>query len=151
MLATGDANGKVVIWNMANGAPRHQLAGHTDEVNSVAFSPDGLVLATAGEDGRVVLWSTDNGQKVQMLEGHQGPVRALAFSKDGEWLASGGEEAKVLVWDMASHKLSKTLSNSTAAAVNTLVFDALKRKQMLLAGDDAGRVSRWDVALGVLR
>lgn len=148
MLATGDASGKVVIWNLANGAPRHQLAEHTDEVNSLAFSPDGRTLATAGEDGRVVLWSTDNGQKVQALEGHQGPVRALAFSRDGEWLASGGEEAKVLVWDMGTRRLSKTLTTGTAAALNTLVFDAIKRKQVLLAGDEDGRVSRWNVALG---
>jgi WD40 repeat protein len=149
MLATGDATGKVVIWNLANGAPRHQLAAHTDEVNSVAFSPDGLALATAGEDGRVVLWSTDNGQKLQSLEGHKGPVRALAFSKDGEWLASGGEEGKVLVWDMGTRRLSNTFVSS--AALNTLVFDTLKRKQVLLAGDEDGRVSKWDVAAGVPR
>jgi WD40 repeat protein len=151
MLATGDATGKVVIWNLANGAPRHQLAAHTDEVNSLAFSPDGRALATAGEDGRVVLWNTDNGQKLQSLEGHQGPVRALAFSRDGEWLASGGEEGKVLVWDMSTRRLSKTLTNSTGTALNTLVFDAWKRKQVLLAGDEGGHVSKWDVAAGVPR
>ncbi len=149
MLASGDASGKVVIWNLANGAPRLQLSEHTNDVNSLAFSPDGGTLATAGEDGRVVLWNTDNGQKVQALEGHQGPVRALAFSRDGEWLASGGEEAKVLVWDMGTRRLSKTLTTGTGAALNTLVFDVLKRKQTLLAGDEDGHVSRWNVASGV--
>ncbi len=151
MLATGDASGKVVIWNLANGAPRHQLAEHTDEVNSLAFSPDGRTLATAGEDGRVVLWSTDNGQKMQSLEGHHGPVRAVAFSRDGEWLASGGEEAKVLVWEMGTRRLAKTLDSGTSAALNTLVFDAIRRKQILLTGDEDGRVSKWDVVAGVPR
>jgi WD40 repeat protein len=151
VLATGDATGKVVIWNLANGAPRHQLAEHTDEVNSLAFSPDGRTLATAGEDGRVVLWSTDSGQKQQSLEGHRGPVRALAFSRDGEWLASGGEEAKVLVWEMSTGRLSKTLATGTGAALNTLVFDAMKQRQVLLAGDEDGRVSKWDVVAGIPR
>ncbi len=150
-LVTGEASGKVTIWNLANGAPRHRLAEHTDEVNSLAFSPDGRTLATAGEDGRVVLWSADNGQKMQSLEGHQGPVRALAFSRDGDWLASGGEEAKVLVWDMSTRRLSKTLGTGGGAALNTLVFDAMKRKQILLAGDEDGRVSKWDVVAGIPR
>jgi WD40 repeat protein len=151
MLATGEASGKVVIWNLANGVPRHRLAGHTDEVNSLAFSPDGRTLATAGEDKRVVLWSTDSGHKVQSLEGHRAAVRALAFSRDGEWLASGGEEAKVLIWDMGTLRLAKMLSTDTSAALNALVFDTMKRKQVLLAGDEDGRVSKWDVVAGVQR
>jgi WD40 repeat protein len=151
LLVTGEASGKVTIWTLANGAPRHRLAEHTDEVNSVAFSPDGRTLATAGEDGRVVLWSADNGQKMQSLEGHRGPVRALAFSRDGDWLASGGEEAKVLLWDMGTRRLAKTLGTGSSAALNTLVFDAMKRKQVLLAGDEDGRVSKWDVVAGVPR
>lgn len=149
MLASGDASGKVVIWNLANGVPRQRLAEHTDEINSLAFSPDGSVLATAGEDGRVVLWSADAGQKLQVLSGHQAAVRALAFSRDGEWLATAGEGSRVLVWDMATRTLSKTLTASSS--VNTLVFDIRKRKDILLAGDEDGRVSRWDVARGEAR
>ena len=149
MLASGDAAGNVVIWNLANGVPRQRLVEHTDEVNSLAFSPDGRVLATAGEDGRVVLWSADAGQKLQVLSGHQAAVRALAFSRDGEWLATAGEESRVLVWDMATRTLSKTLA--TNASVNTLAFDIRKRKDILLAGDEDGRVSKWDVARGEAR
>ncbi len=149
LLASGDASGNTIIWNLANGAPRQKLAEHTDEVNSLAFSPDGRVLATAGEDGRVVLWSADAGQKLQVLAGHQSGVRALAFSRDGEWLATGGDESRVLVWDMATRTLNKTLA--TNASVNTLVFDIRRRKDILLAGDEDGRLSRWDVARGELR
>jgi WD40 repeat protein len=149
LLASGDAAGKVIIWNLANGVPRKQLAEHTDEVNSLAFSPDGRVLATAGEDGRVVLWSADAGQKLQVLAGHQAGVRTLAFSRDGEWLASAGQESRVLLWDMGTRTLNKTLTAD--APVNTLVFDVRRRKDILLTGDESGRVSRWDVARGEQR
>ena len=43
--------------NVDIGALKHTLTGHTDKVNSVAFSPAGNTLASASLDRTVLLWS----------------------------------------------------------------------------------------------
>ena len=41
LLASGSADGNVVIWKASTGSLLYKLEGHTDEVSSVSFSPNG--------------------------------------------------------------------------------------------------------------
>ncbi|MFG3384398.1 WD40 repeat domain-containing protein, partial [Streptomyces sp. NPDC047999] len=60
LLATGDENGTVRLWDPATRQPTGEpLTGHTGWVLAMAFSPDGTLLATAG--GMVRLWATPTG------------------------------------------------------------------------------------------
>jgi WD40 repeat protein len=46
----------VLVWDVATGAIRRRLVGHTASVGSVAFSPDGATLATASRDTTILIW-----------------------------------------------------------------------------------------------
>ncbi len=48
MTASWDSTAKV--WDVATGDEVHTLAGHTDVVTSVVFSPDGELVVTASWD-----------------------------------------------------------------------------------------------------
>ena len=66
------------------------LAGHTDSVLSIAFSPNGKRLASGGSDKTMRLWDTETGKLLSTREEHTGPINAVAFSANGEKFWSGG-------------------------------------------------------------
>ena len=62
------------IYDALTGAEIALLTGHTDPVNSVAFSPDGKTLVSGSGDQTVRLWNVDTGDLKATLEGYTGPV-----------------------------------------------------------------------------
>ncbi|MDT7949765.1 MAG: hypothetical protein RQ897_15615, partial [Thermoflexus sp.] len=56
LLASGSDDKTVILWDVGTGERVRTLTGHTDDVNSVAFSPDGRLLASGSGDGTVILW-----------------------------------------------------------------------------------------------
>src|SRR5882724_7512154 len=63
--------------------------GHSNSVDSVAFSADGKTLASGSKDKTIKLWEVATGRGLRTLAGHSDEVRSLGFSMDGRTLASG--------------------------------------------------------------
>jgi WD40 repeat protein len=85
------------LWNVATTTKKRDLAGHTDEPISAAFSGDGKTLASTAGDGTVRLWNVANGAEIGKIEGAT-PVRGIAFSGDGKTLASSAGDGTVRLW-----------------------------------------------------
>ena len=78
-----------------------ELMRHTDNVESLAFTPNGDLLASGGADGSILLWEATSSQRLgERLLGHRGRVETLSFSPTGSLLASASEDGSVILWDV---------------------------------------------------
>ncbi len=59
LLASGNLDGTADLWRATDGALLATLAGHTDRVAALEFSPDGRWLVTASWDHSARRWSLD--------------------------------------------------------------------------------------------
>jgi len=89
---------QISLWDVAGRLPPRHLTNHLEQVESVAFSPDGKLLASGSGDQTILLWDAESWQPIATLRGHEGEVRSVSFSADGKRLVSGGEDETVRVW-----------------------------------------------------
>eukprot|EP01104_Vermistella_antarctica_P012122 TRINITY_DN3455_c0_g1_i1.p1 TRINITY_DN3455_c0_g1~~TRINITY_DN3455_c0_g1_i1.p1 ORF type:complete len:489 (+),score=18.48 TRINITY_DN3455_c0_g1_i1:60-1469(+) len=85
------------------------LAGHTEAVLSVQFSPDGTKLASGSGDTTVRLWDVETATAKKQLRGHTDWVLCVAWSPDGKKLATGSNDNTIRIWDAETGKSIKLL------------------------------------------
>jgi WD40 repeat protein len=118
------------------------LQGHTDDVNSVAFSPDGSFIVSASSDQTARVWNAATAKLVAELRGHTNKVNSAAFSPDGKLIVTCGDDATVRIWDAKSFAFLKILGTHTRA-VNSAQYSPDGNLVVTASADGVARV--WDV------
>jgi len=147
LLAAGDTNSEVRVWQVAGGKQLLTCRGRASWVWSVAFSPNRQTLASC-DDKIIRLWDTRTGQCLKSLEGHQDWVYAVAFSPDGQTLASCSPDHTIKLWNPYTGNCLNTLCGHEGM-VFSVRFSPDGRQVASCSSDNTIRL--WDTETGGCR
>jgi len=110
LLAGGDQQNNILLWDLRTGIKRFRMTGHKDRITDLDFSPDGRRLASASWDGTAGLWNVNTGQRQATLRAHLLGVNSVAFSPDGQRLAGGTGDGLIKLWNVEDAQEVLTLT-----------------------------------------
>ncbi len=116
LLATGDAAGRVQLWEIPSGKFLRMLPGtrHKDDTTAIAVSPDGTLVVSGADslDPTLRVWNVTDGTQRQLPKRHKGGVTSIDFAPDGASFVSAGKDGKIHVWDSKTSELLWTTTES---------------------------------------
>jgi WD40 repeat protein len=148
-LYSGSSN-RIQIWNTRTGAAvREHTLQHSDMVNCLSFSPDGLRVATASSNNTIQLWDTESGAGVGApLVGHTSSIQCLSFSPDGQSIASASEDWIIRLWNRETGAaVGEPLSGHTDL-IRSLSFSP--NGQILASASSDNTIRIWNAKTGAI-
>lgn len=130
------------------------LQGHSAQVLSVAFSPDGKTLASGSgykdKNNCLKLWDVDARQEICTIKEHSGGVSSIAFSPDGRTLAFDKSDT-IKLWNVSTgQEISHLKGHSTQSVYIELIFSLAFSPdgKILASGSKDWTIKLWEVNTG---
>jgi WD40 repeat protein len=119
--------------------------GHSQNVESVAFSPDGRYALSGSFDKTMKLWEVSSGREIRTFQGHTESISSVAFSPDGRYALSGSSDKTLKLWEVSSGREIRTFQGHTDSVIS-VAFSPDGR--YALSGSSDNTMKLWEVSSG---
>jgi WD40 repeat protein len=96
------------LWNAASGLLKRTFKGHTNDVTSCRFFPDGKTAVSASDDYTLNVWDIASGSPVRTLAGHASLVMCVDVSPDNARILSVSYDHTWKLWNSRTGELQHT-------------------------------------------
>lgn len=115
-----------------------------DYIVDISFHPceNVIAAATVTGDANIYKYSLESTELTQTLEVHTKACRAVEFSDNGDMLFTVSKDKSIMVTDFQTGKLKWFCEDAHEDPLYSL---ALLDENLVVTGDEAGRIKLWDI------
>ena len=148
-VAANNQNSEFRLWNVETGKAVRQFTGHTNNLRSLACSPDGRHFLSASSDNTLRLWDRATGKELRRFahnhfRSKQCPS-VVAFSPDGIRVLVRCTDGALFLWDLSNPDAQPHEIEQHCSWHGPIAF-APDGKTFASAGDDG--VLLWNANTG---
>jgi WD40 repeat protein len=142
-LAAATADHGIALYDFASGRITRTLAGHSNAVTALRFSPAGTRLCSGSADKTVRIWGVLEGSLEASTE-TASEISAVAWMAGGKQVAAGSVDGFVRVWTVTNNPLTLQVTKEIKAHEGAVTaLEAITASQQLLSGGTDGLVRQW--------
>jgi U3 small nucleolar RNA-associated protein 15 len=144
LIAAGDKNGSVKVFELTSRSILRQFKGHTCATHVSCFSPNGKHILSASDDKTIRCWDLATETAICVLEGHEDYVRtATTVQATPDLFLSGSYDHTVRLWDFRTQSCVMKADHGSPVE-HVLMFPS--GSSCISAGNNIIKV--WDVLQG---
>ena len=141
---------RLMLWDVESGGLVHDFGQYAEQINALAFSPDGREILTGGADGTPILWDAETGKMVRRFQGRIQDFSVVHVAADGKLTLESKSER--VTWDVATGPNRTKLARryDSISPDHRIAFTRQKDGSVLVwdtsTGEDVVRISPDDDA-----
>lgn len=143
------SDGQLLVWEWQSETYAMKQQGHSNNMNCLAYSPDGQYIVTGGDDGKVKLWNTMNGFCSITFQEHTSTITGVIFSHNRKFIVSASLDGTVRAYDLARYRNFRTLTSPRPVQFSCIALDS-NDEFLAAGGQDFFEIYLWSIKLGTL-
>jgi WD40 repeat protein/serine/threonine protein kinase len=148
LASTANGDKAVRLWSASSGALVRTLSSHTEDVWSIAFSPDGGTIASSSGDQTIRVWDLNSAAAPAVIA-TSSPITQVAFAQDGRTLLGLHRWGKsIALWNPSTRQELGILNANTPADTLWDRSMALSKDGKVVIGpaDSGHALAIWDLS-----
>lgn len=134
------------LWDARRGVPLREFKrGHTSDICSICFSPDGRLLASGSMDRTLRIWDVGSGKSIRILS-TRGASDCICFSPDGRLIAF--KDYHVLrLWEVQSGRpVTEFMGEGHTKPICSISFS--RDGRFIASASVDHTIRKWDIGKG---